>query len=204
MSMEKDERIAFKRRIRAMRIVNLNVKEEKDKIREEYVGFYKSMHKNPKRFLGLTTQHHIELIANLIKRHNANSLLDYGSGKGMQYLNRRIHESWGGILPHCYDPGVFGIHKKPQQKFDGVICCDVLEHIPELLIEETILELSEFSEKFIYANIALSPAGKKLPNGENAHVTLKSEQWWWSHFDKFVHDKEVILSFSVHDDDGTG
>jgi hypothetical protein len=46
-------------------------------------------------------------------------LLDYGSGKGYQYLARRYHERWGGLLPHCYDIGVQQLSPSPRASSAG-------------------------------------------------------------------------------------
>lgn len=210
--LDKAGRMNHKREHRAARQVNIEHESLKSELSKKFVGFYKFMHQSPKRFLGLTTQHHAKEISLLVVKHEAKTLLDYGSGKGMQYLNLRVHEQWGGILPYCYDPGVFGIHKKPRERvisdspdhlaiFDGVICCDVMEHIPEQLIPDTVEEIMSMASKFAYVNVALSPAGKNLPNGENAHVTLKPKEWWVDQFSQHINGKELILSFSSKDDD---
>ena len=41
-----------------------------------------------------------------------------------------------------------------------------------------------FSEMFVFCTIALYPAKKLLPNGENAHITLKSVGWWVDLFEQ--------------------
>ena len=60
----------------------------------------------------------------------AKTLLDYGAGQGWQYTEECYHVLWN-IMPTLYDPAVAAFHVKPSQRFDGVICTDVLEHIPE-------------------------------------------------------------------------
>jgi hypothetical protein len=34
------------------------------------------------------------------------------------------------------------------------------------------------ARKFVFANIASYPAAKILPNGENAHCTIRPVEWW--------------------------
>ena len=41
-------------------------------------------------------------------------------------------------------------------------------------------ELFAFARKFLFATVALYPAGKTLPNGRNAHITLRPKEWWQS------------------------
>lgn len=91
---------------------------------------YRQMHENYKRFRGHLHTRYLPTIADLVARHGADTLLDYGSGKGMQYVEHRQHESWGGILPLCYDPGYLPYSARPAQRFCGVICTGVAEHIP--------------------------------------------------------------------------
>ena len=206
--LSKAEIMAAKRRVFASQemrekreaLANKAWNKSKISLEEEFHGFYQAMHKNPKKFLGYSTKRHVKNITKLVEKHNAKTLLDYGCGKGMQYLGRRFHEQWGGVLPHCYDPGVRGLHKKPDGTFDGVICCDVLEHIPESLISDVLEEISLYAEKFVFANIALSPARKTLPNGQNAHVTLQPESWWRMKFEKSMSDQDVLLVFSDEDE----
>ena len=39
-------------------------------------------------------------------------------------------------------------------------------------------EMFSLARKFVYANIACYPAVKLLPNGKNAHCTVRPPQWW--------------------------
>ena len=66
----------------------------------------------------------------------------------------------------------------PEEKFDRVISTDVLEHCPEEDISWIIDEMFAKTHKFLFANIACYPAAKKLPNGENAHCTIRPATWW--------------------------
>ena len=139
---------------------------------------YREMHESPKVFCGFTTKFVVRQVEELIFETGAKTILDYGSGKGLQYRDRQVHLQWGGILPHCYDPGVIEFSVKPTNRFDGVICCDVLEHIPEEDIPTTLKEIFEFAEKFVVLAIFTGPARKILPDGRNAHVTQKPPSWW--------------------------
>ena len=143
---------------------------------------YRRTHtENPKRFLGHTTKLYVEPIARLIAETRAESLLDYGSGKGTQYLgDRRVHEKWGGLLPWCYDPGVIGLAERPARTFHGVICLDVLEHVPEHLLGAVIADVFSFAERFILFGIATVPSHKSLADGRLAHVTVRPLEWWTS------------------------
>jgi len=129
-------------------------------------------------------------IKKLIKLTGARTLLDYGAGKGQQYLPLRIADEeerieypdirsyWGVDQIRCYDPGYPPFTTLPTGKFDGVICTDVLEHCPEEDIPWILGELFGYADRFVYANVACFPARKRLPSGGNAHCTIKPAKWW--------------------------
>ena len=62
--------------------------------------------------------------------------------------------------------------------FDAVLCLDVMEHILE---QDTFWVLNDIKDNgggkaifCIHTGIAIH----RLPNGENCHCTVKSEEWW--------------------------
>jgi len=148
-------------------------------------------HKNQKRFLGFSTKRHVETIADLVAMHQPSTLLDFGCGKGMQYLKTRVHDDWMGILPACYDPCVPALTELPEGIFGGVICIDVLEHIGEDAIDETLETIFSKADLFIFLSISISESRKTLSNGKNCHVTIKDPQWWDSKIEllKLKYDK---------------
>jgi hypothetical protein len=129
-------------------------------------------------------------IKRLIKLTGARTILDYGAGKGQQYLPLRIADEeerteypdirsyWGVEEIRCYDPGYQPFTALPSGKFDGVICTDVLEHCPEEDVPWILGELFHYADRFVYANVACFPARKRLPSGGNAHCTIKPVRWW--------------------------
>jgi hypothetical protein len=133
----------------------------------------------------------IENISYLVKQTNAKRLIDYGSGKGYQYLSRRAHEGWGGILPYCYDIGVWQLNKKPEGLFDGVICTDVMEHIDEHDIDSilsdilSLLDCERHRGAFAYFNVFCNPASKHWADGRNVHLTVKPPEWWQEVFERY-------------------
>ncbi len=140
-------------------------------------------------FNGLSLMPQLVRIKSLIERTGANTMLDYGCGKGLQYDPRPIkapdgatYESvidfWDVAAVHCYDPCYLPYSTLPQGQFDGVVCTDVLEHCPEQDVPWIIDEIFAYAERFVYANVACYPAKKHLPSGENAHCTIKPLSWW--------------------------
>lgn len=142
-----------------------------------------------KTYNGASLPRHAGRIKSLIDSHSARTVLDYGSGKGHQYHPMQIRlpdgrefnsipAFWGIESIACYDPAYEPFSQAPTGKFDGVICTDVLEHCPEQDMRWILGELFTFARKFVFANVACYAAMKHLPNGENAHCTVRSITWW--------------------------
>jgi hypothetical protein len=148
-----------------------------------------------KTFPGESLPKEAARIKRLIKLTGARTILDYGAGKGQQYLPLRISDEeerieypdirsfWGVTEVRCYDPAYQPFTELPRGKFDGVICTDVLEHCPEEDIPWILDELFAFADKFVYANVACFPARKRLPSGGNAHCTIRPVRWWEEQLD---------------------
>jgi hypothetical protein len=133
---------------------------------------------------------HAPFIKDVIDRvGGANSILDYGAGKGLGYDQKDLQLSktlqvesiqsyWGVEDIRCYDPGYEPFSKLPTGQFDGVICTDVLEHITEPDVPWVLEEMFSYARNFVYANVACFPAVKFLPNGQNVHCTIHPPDWW--------------------------
>ena len=150
------------------------------KIEKKYIKLYKEMHQDDRTYQGVSLDKEIPNIANLVLRTNSMTVLDYGCGKGNQYK-----QSNSNILFHIsdenlflYDPAYEEHNTLPDRTFDGVISTDVLEHIPEEVIPKTLYQIFERAEKFVYLAICTRLAHAILPNGENAHCTVKEPDWW--------------------------
>lgn len=169
---------------------------------------YRRMHQKGEEFLnvpaeetfpGASLDAQLFRIKQLISRTGADTLLDYGCGKGRQYEPRPIKDeagaTWPGVIDYwdigelvCYDPCYEPYAKLPQGKFDGVICTDVLEHCPEPDVPWIIDELFAYATRFVFANVACFPARKRLANGENAHCTIQPVEWWTELVRKIAQD----------------
>jgi hypothetical protein len=146
-------------------------------------------------------------ITELVKKTGAESILDFGSGKGYQYLLRRQHENWG-ILPYCYDPGVVQLQEKPTRLFNGTICTDVMEHIAEADVDAHLAEILTYIDPcapgFAYFSICCRLARKVFSDGINVHLTVKPPQWWEAKLKLHERDGLIILAdYEVKDDSGS-
>ncbi|MCC7484464.1 MAG: hypothetical protein IT529_05700 [Burkholderiales bacterium] len=164
----------------------------------ELQRLYRDMHERGEPFLnmppektltGLSLPPQAGRIKRLIEATGARTVLDYGSGKGLQYRLADFRDAegrrWPGIVDYwgvdyvgCYDPGFAPFSRIPTETFDGVISTDVLEHCPEEDMPWILGEIFGFARRFVFANVACYPATKRLANGENAHCTIRPGAWW--------------------------
>jgi len=153
----------------------------------DYVSLYKQMHLDPNMFRGNATKEYASEISSLLSKFSVKSILDYGSGKGLQYTEDKLHEQYfNSVMPTCYDVGVEKFQTLPDGKFDAVISVDVLEHIPESQLDKVLTEIYQRATKCVFLGIHDSLALKKLPNGENAHCTVHPINWWVELLSKYA------------------
>jgi hypothetical protein len=164
----------------------------------ELLRMYQRMHVDGERFQGVAAKFtfdgrslkpQAQRIKRLIAATGASTVLDYGSGKGTQYDPKSFsvegEGTWDSVLDYwavdevrCFDPAFLPFSTRPQGRFDGVICTDVLEHCPEEDVPWIVEELFSYAQRFVFATIACYPARKRLPNGDNAHCTIQPPEWW--------------------------
>ena len=139
-------------------------------------------------FSGGSLAPHLIQIRHLLKETGSRSVLDYGSGKASKYSARDIkidgqtfpslQAYWDAESIVCYDPAYEPFSRLPEGVFDSVVCTDVLEHIPESDVSWILEEQFRYAARVVFGNIACYAAAKRLPNGENAHCTIKPSDWW--------------------------
>lgn len=155
------------------------------------IPYYRELVETGTNFQGLSILPHARTIQKLVNRTKAVTILDYGSGKGEQWNSPYCLDQVLGIpRPTIYDPAFPSHDTLPEGKFDGVLCSDVLEHVPEEEIDELVIRLFAYSNKFVWASVCCRPAKKLLPNGDNMHVTLRAMSWWREKFNQ--HSNGVI------------
>jgi hypothetical protein len=138
---------------------------------------------------GVSLLPHVARIGELVRAFDARTILDYGAGKGRQYASGVLDPArygghdcvldyWDVESVHCYDPCYAPFNSLPDGTFDGVVATDVLEHCVESDIPWILGEMFGFADRFFYACVASYPAKTTLPNGENAHCTIRPALWW--------------------------
>lgn len=114
------------------------------------------------------------------------SVLDYGSGgsnwdlEGFDTEGSSAKDYFNLAQVFKYEPAR-GLDQR--QKVDCTICFDVLEHIYIQDVLNVIRDLFSNSTQLVIVNVACYPAAATLPNGENAHITVRDAHWWKAMFD---------------------
>jgi len=104
------------------------------------------------------------------------TILDFGCGKSELVV--QVGKK-AGIQAFRYDPAIDGLDLLPEAEFDIVINTDVLEHLDQDEVDDLLEDIRKLSDHAFF-NIATEPARTILPNGENAHATVRPKAWWKS------------------------
>jgi hypothetical protein len=108
-------------------------------------------------------------------------VIDFGCGKSK--LVDRCAERLG-VVGYRYDPAINEFSSPPKGTFDLLINTDVLEHLDEDEVDLVLHDIASLSN-YAFFNISTRVAGKFLPNGENAHATVRPATYWRNRLKKF-------------------
>ncbi len=126
----------------------------------------------PGVFEGFSITTYTPIITNIIHSCNIRSVLDYGCGNAGAWKQHQLARLFRINELSLYDPS------KPEylngrQCSDLVICIDVLEHIPEHLLEEVLIDIAKNTNKIIFLAISTRESTKYLINGQKTHQTVQ-------------------------------
>ena len=119
-------------------------------------------------------------IKKIVEYFDAKNGLDYGSGgsdlnKTKLISGEKFIDYIGLKKIQSFEPAR---NKKNKIKSDIVLCFDVLEHVFINDVPWVLNDLFEHANKCIVINVACYNAAALLPNGENAHITVRPPSWW--------------------------
>ena len=142
-------------------------------------------------------------VRDIFHRFKVRTVLDYGSG-GCNWNNPKFDDSGQSAVQYFQLEGVR--HYEPARNIDqrGIVDCvisfDVLEHIYISDIPAVLRDMFSYAKKLVVLNVACYDADALLPNGENAHITVRHPLWWKGMVDSVTvdfPDVEVCLLASV-------
>jgi cyclopropane fatty-acyl-phospholipid synthase-like methyltransferase len=143
-------------------------------IDKEYQKQLAELHKSDKKFNHGAKAY--KIVEEFIAEYKPTTLLDFGCGKGG--LIATISELHPDISVAGYDPGNPEFSQLPTKPFDVVISTDAIEHIEPAYLEETLKAIGKLMTRCGCFRIACYPAKKNLPDGRNAHLIVKTPDWW--------------------------
>ena len=164
--------------------------DKRDLISDEYCKLNAAIYNTSKRSAG-GAKHATEAEA-LANKHQCKTILDYGCGQGFFKMAFEINSR---IKISEYDPAIIGKNILPKPA-DLVICTDVLEHVEPEKIDAVLKHIKRLMVKAGYFTIALCPTKEFLPDGRNAHVLLKTIDWWLLkiiHHGFLISDTKIII-----------
>ena len=120
---------------------------------------------------------HADLILRLYRTLKADSVLDYGSGKGAlaRALPMPIWE---------YDPAIPGKEETPRPA-DIVVCIDVLEHVEPDRLDFVLDDLRRCAKRVGVFIVHSGAAQKVYPDGRNTHLIQRPLDWWKDQLGRF-------------------
>jgi len=165
-------------------------------ITDEYLEMQKHMHE--KGNYGISGHKHAHsifcLAEQLRSRQDSVSILDYGCGRSTL---RKSFDKLGdipGVEWQEYDPAIKG-KDVPPTSADIVVCTDVMEHVEYDCISNVLDDIQRLTKKVAFFWISTVPAVKKLPNGENAHISILPPDYWYGQINR----RFVIAESRVYD-----
>lgn len=186
----------------------------------ESVRLGRDFQESNKSWAGYDVVKYQNCIKDLVDRYGARTILDYGCGKGQQYTeplpyagehNWQTFDAYLGVSVYCYDPCVAGLETPPPAgtKFDGVICTQVLNSIPDHDLSWVSKQLFSHTDKFCFVSLNFQQVAKKKKFFYDPKLFKEPRTrdffkqhfadwpkgkvfWWWkdrSHYPEWVDDQ---------------
>lgn len=153
---------------------------------DSLIDQYKHIHAT--RQYGDTSIKNLRYLRPQVRVRSPKTILDFGCGRS------RLVEALGaaaGATITRHDPAIPEYSAEPQGVHDLLINIDVLEHVPEDQLDAVVGKMASLCRDAIIV-IDTRPAEAVLPNGENAHCTLRTHDWWQAYLSKHFKHVEPI------------
>ncbi len=156
--------------------------------KDTLIDQYKVIH--AQQAYGNTSGKNVPYVRPWLRQLRPRTVLDYGCG---QSDLEKDFVPVGVKTFVKYDPAIPHLSEKPHGTFDCLLCTDVLEHIEERDLPAVIGEIRRYAPHAVLI-VDTVLARQKLPDGRNAHVTVKSKKWWQAEFQKHY---DVVVPIRV-------
>ena len=148
--------------------------------RDYLIDQYRQKHQATPNYGPGPKESEVRDIVTLCEDHLANlpdltpRALDYGAGNSRLIEQVCAGDHWERVR---YDPAIPEIAGEPDGEFGFALCTDVLEHIPEIDVPAFLYDIATLA-RYAFFTVCTSRAVHKLPDGQNAHATVKDAPWW--------------------------
>lgn len=142
-------------------------------LRETLIDQYRQLHAT--KPYGRSSEFQLGFIQRHLDRLGPiRTIADYGCGQSrlVDWL-AKLHDAQA----MRFDPAMPAYTTPLEGPCDLVICTDVMEHVPEVEVDAVLADIRRLSPAAFF-NISLRPAKTYLPNGDNAHCTVRPQSWW--------------------------
>ena len=162
-----------------------------DRSRDELIEQYRQLH-SEKADYGRTSEYQLGYIQQSVMWLGPiKTVLDYGCGRShvVDWV-AKLNDA----TAYRYDPAIPEYATLPITKADLVLNTDVLEHIPEDQLPEILGAISAISPHAFF-NISIVEAVTHLPNGDNAHCTVRTGEWWRNKLAEYFPQVREVRSY---------
>jgi hypothetical protein len=127
----------------------------------------------------------VSWIAPLLNRFPADmTILDFGCGRAT-FRPEMLKFRPDAIITE-YDPGVDGKDTLSWIPVDYIVCTDVMEHVEEDKVDDTLRVINFLAMGGVFFNIDTALSKSFLPDGTNTHITIKPAKWWTDKLDELI------------------
>ncbi len=138
------------------------------------------------------------------------SLIDFGFGRGaaMDFFERRGVSVAGTEISSyavqrqrdlgrtVYHASLDNLSMIETGAFQIGFCNDVIEHVPEELVELSLTEMARVCSDFLFLSVCPKPAHHPSPHGGNLHLTVRPRAWWVARLKGHGRVRQFFVPFS--------
>jgi mitochondrial fission protein ELM1 len=98
----------------------------------------------------------------------------------------------GGSAIARYDPAISVISEPPSSHFDGVMCVEGMDIVPDEDVPWVVDQMFEHARRFVYVTVSDSAVTKRLPDGSQVTSRPRDRSWWFEHFENAARRNPTI------------